>query len=408
MGKLTDLKVRNAKPGIHGDGAGLYLRVKKPTKDAQKRGQTVGSKSWVLRVQFQGGREDIGLGGYPTDLSLSEAREKAAHLRKFARQGKNAREERDRQKLVVPTFKEAMLKAHAELSKGWSVKNAASFKSSLQDHVVPKIGNRRVDHIRTADVISALAAVWTEKPALAQKLRVRILQVLSFSRANGWRSEALPDPRELRDGLARRPKGGNFAAVPFRDAPAFVADQLGKEETTGRLALLFTILTAARSGEVRSAQWEHVDLEAREWNRPAELMKAGVKHTVTLNDAAIAILERAKALSNGKGLIFPGGRKGARLSDMTLTKVMRTAKRTETVHGFRSTFRDWAAEKMSRIPAMVSEMALAHSVGTKTEQAYLRSDLRDLRRDLMDAWGCFVAPSLSIAEDNVVTFSKVG
>lgn len=397
MGKLTDLKVRNAKPGIHGDGAGLYLRVK-----------DTGAKSWVLRVQFQGRRSDIGLGGYPADLSLSEARDKALRLRKLARQGKNAREERDREKVVIPTFKEAMLEAHSTLGKGWTDKHAAAFKASLEEHIVPKIGSKRVDHISTADVIAALAVTWTDKPSMAQKLRVRIMQVLSFSKAKGWRKEAPPDARELRDGLARRPKGGNFAAMPYKDAPDFVADQLGKDDTAGRLALLFTIFTAARSGEVRSARWEHIDIEGRSWNRPAELMKSAVKHSVTLNEPALVILERAKALSDGKGLIFPGSRPGSLLSDMTLSKVMRTAKRTETVHGFRSTFRDWAAEKMPTIPAMVAEMALAHAVGTKTEQAYLRSDLRDMRRSLMDAWGRFVAPSLSSAGSNVIEMARAG
>lgn len=391
MGKLTDMKVRKAGPGIHGDGAGLYLRVK-PS----------GARSWVLRVQFQGRREDIGLGGYPADLTLTEAREKAAQLRKLARRGKNAREERDREKVVIPTFKEAMEKAHAELSKGWSCKNAASFKSSLEQHVVPKIGNRRVDQIGSDDVITALAPVWTDKPAVARKLRVRMLQVLSFARAKKWRTDPVPAAKEISDGLAKQPKAQNFAAMPFKDVPGFVANQLGKEDTAGRLALLFTVLTAARSGEVRSARWEHIDLEGRAWTRPAELMKGGIKHTVTLNDAAIAVLERAKALSGGRGLIFPGSRPGSQLSDMTLSKCMRTAKQAATVHGFRSSFRDWCAEKMPTIPAMVAEMALAHSVGTKTEQAYLRSDLRDMRRALMDAWGRFVAPSLSGNADNVV------
>jgi integrase len=395
MGKLTDLKVRNAKPGIHGDGAGLYLRVK-----------DTGAKSFVLRVQYMGRRQDIGLGGYPADLTLGEAREKAHHLRKLARQGKNAIEERDREKVVIPTFKEAVAKAHAELSKGWSEKNAASFKASLEEHIVPKIGGKRVDHITTADVIAALSAVWTDKPALAQKLRVRLLQVLSFSKARGWRSAALPDPRELRDGLAKQPKSGNFSAMPFKDVPDFMAAQLGNEDTSGRLALLFTILTAARSGEVRTARWEHVDIDARTWTRPAELMKTGLRHVVTLNDASVAVLERAKALSDGKGLIFPGSRPGSSLSDMTLTKALRSAGRAETVHGFRSAFRDWAAEKMPTVPAMVAEMALAHSVGTKTEQAYLRSDLRDMRRALMDAWGRFVAPSLSGDSDNVIELAR--
>jgi integrase len=397
MGKLTDLKVRNAKAGIHGDGAGLYLRV----KDS-------GAKSWVLRVQFQGRRQDIGLGGYPADLTLSEAREKALHLRKLARQGKNAIEERDREKVVIPTFKEAIAKAHAELSKGWTTKHADAFTASLNEHAAPRLGAKRVDQIVSSDIIATLSPIWTDKPAIARKVRVRIMQVLSFSKAKGWRTLALPEPREVRDGLARQPRAGNYSAMPFADVPAFVADQLSKEGTSGRLALLFTIATAARSGEVRSAQWEHIDLKARTWTRPAELMKSDIKHTVTLNDAALAILERAKELSGGQGLVFPGSRKGSQLSDMTLSKVMRTAGRPETVHGFRSAFRDWAAERMPTVPAMVAEMALAHSVGTKTEQAYLRSDLRDMRRTLMDAWSRFVAPSLSGIGSNVVELARAG
>jgi integrase len=392
MGKLTDLKVKNAKPGVHGDGAGLYLRVK-PS----------GAKSWVLRVQFNGRRQDIGLGGYPADRSLTEAREEAYRLRKLARRGGNALAERDREKLIIPTFAEAVTAAHEELSKGWTDKNAASFKNSLDRHIVPKIGNKRVDQIGTADVIAALSATWTAKPAVAKKLRSRLLQVLSFAKARGWRQVALPDPRELRDGLARQPKSGNFAALPFVDTPAFVAEQLAKDETSGRLALLFTVLTAARSGEVRKAEWSQIDREPRTWTRPAETMKMRDKHVVTLNDAALAVLDRAGALFGSEGLIFPGSRKGSALSDMTLSKIMRSERPPYTVHGFRSTFRDWAAERMPTVPAMVAEMALAHKVGTATEQAYLRSDLRDMRRALMDAWGRFVAPPLSSEGDNVVS-----
>lgn len=397
MANLSELKAKSAKPGVHGDGSGLYLRVK-PS----------GAKSWVLRVQHSGKREDIGLGGYPADLSLAEAREKAAHLRKLARQGKNAREERDRVKLVTPTFKEAMQGAHVEFSKGWTVKHAAAFKSSLTEHVLANMGSKRVDQITSADVIAALSPIWTAKPSIARKVRVRMMQVLSFAKARGWRSAPLPDARELRDGLARQPKGGNFAAMAFADVPAFLAGQLGNADTAGRLALLFTIFTAARSGEVRSARWDHIDIEARAWNRPTNLMKNGIKHTVTLNDAALSILERAKALSDGQGLVFPGSRPGSQLSDMTLSKALRAAGRQETVHGFRSAFRDWAAEKMPTVPAMVAEMALAHSVGTKTEQAYLRSDLRAMRRSLMDAWGRFAAPSLSGVGSNVVELKQAG
>lgn len=399
MGKLTDLKVKSAKPGVHGDGAGLYLRVK-PSK----------AKSWVLRVQHMGRREDIGLGGYPADLSLGEAREKAARLRKLARAGVDARAERDRAKVRIPTFAEAMLDAHAELSKGsgWSPKTAADFKKSLNDHVVPRIGNTRIDFVHSDQIIAALSPVWTVKPELAKKLRIRIMQVLQFAKAKRWRTDALPMPREISGGLAKQGPGKNYLAMPFADVAPFVAGQLAKQETPGRLALLFTILTAARSGEVRNARWEHIDLEARAWTRPAALMKMKSAHVVTLSDAAVALLARASELYGREGLIFPGAAKGKPLSDMTLTRVMRLADRKETVHGFRSAFRDWTAEKMPTVPAMVAEMALAHKVGTATEQAYLRSDLRDMRFSLMNAWGRFVAPSLSPGSGNVVELGARG
>ena len=401
MGKLTDMKVKNAKPGIHGDGAGLYLRVK-PT----------GAKSWVLRVQFDKMRKDIGLGGYPADLSLSEAREKAFNLRKLARKGGDAvaarRLERRRPDAsvepAIPTFTKALEQAHADLSKGMTAKSAALFKASLERHVVPILGNKPVDQIGRTDVIAALAPTWTDKPETSKKLSAHLAKVLNYAKAHGWRSEGAPTAAELKDGLPKRPKGGNFAAMPFKDVPAFFTDQLGKEPAAGRLALLFTIATAARSGEVRGARWEQIDIEGRTWTRPAVMMKAGSKHTVTLNDAAIGVLERARELFGAKGLVFPGAR-DAQLSDMSLSKLMRSAGRTETVHGFRSSFRDWAAEKMASVPAMVAEMALAHSVGTKTEQAYLRSDLRDQRRNLMDAWSRFIAPA---ASDNVVEFARAG
>ncbi len=207
-------------------------------------------------------------------------------------------------------------------------------------------------------------------------------------------------------GLAKQPDEKHFAAMPCDDVPTFFSSQWAEPETSARMALLFTILTAARSGEVRAARWEHIDLDAKLWNRPGDMMKSGKPHTVTLSSAAIAVLDRAKILSGGVGLIFPGQRAGSQLSDMTLLKVLRTSGKKETVHGFRSTFRDWAAEQHPEVPAMVAEMALAHSVGTATEQAYLRSDLRQLRFRLMDAWGRFVAPSISQNADNVVSLQE--
>lgn len=391
MGKLTAKQVLNAKPGVHGDGAGLYLRVK-PS----------GAKSWVLRVQHQGRRQDIGLGGFPADLDLGEARERASHLRKLARRGKNAIAERDREKVIIPTFAEAVEKAHAELGKGWSDKTAEQFKASLEAHAVPKIGKRRVDEIELSHVIEVLSPIWTDKPQIARKVRHRLNTTLAFAKSRGWRSTSPPDAKEISAGLAKQPKSKGFRAVPYAQVPAVVSAELAKSDAPARLALLFTILTAARSGEVRRARWEQIDEEAKLWRRPAEIMKAGEAHTVTLNDAAMAVLERAKPLSGGKELIFPSTRQTP-LSDAALGKMLRDSGRAETVHGFRSSFRDWAAEKMPTIPAMVAEMALAHSVGTKVEKAYLRSQLNDLRRTLMDAWGRFVAPSLSTPGNNVTS-----
>lgn len=392
MGKLTDLKVRKAKPGVYGDGGGLYLRVK-PS----------GARSFVLRVQHMGRREDIGLGGYPV-IDLSTARDKALALRRAAKEGENARAIRDQKRTRVHSFAEALIDAHAELSKGWADKNGKAFKSSLEVHIVPRFGNHRVDRIGAEQIVSALSPLWMTKPELARKLRIRIMQVLSYAKARGWRTDALPAPAELKAGLATQPRGKNFAAMPFAAVPAFVSAQLEKDDTAGRLALLFVIFTAARSGEVRQAMWEQVDEEARTWTRPAEIMKTRAAHVVTLNDAALAILGRARALSNGKGLIF-AAHTGKVLSDMTLTKALRDAGEAVTVHGYRSSFRDWAAERMTTIPPMVAEMALAHTVGTRTEQAYLRSDLRTMRQALMDAWGRFIAPSLSSQESNVVPIS---
>lgn len=424
MGKLTVAKVRTAKAaiGIEGqpirstyqDGDGLFL-VCAPT----------GAKSWMLRVQFNNKRRDIGLGAVDVDgagraafgegddrvgemplmlrrqLTLAEAREKAAALRKLAKAGIDPVAERDKARVIVPTFAEVVISAHASLKSGWADRTAKAFKASLEDHAVPKLGALRVDRINGADVISALAPIWTSKPIMARKIRSRIGQVLAFAKARGWRTDALPDARELRSGLSKQEQGKNFAAMPFTAVPGLVTDELAKAATASRYAMLFAVLTAARSGEVRNAEWEQIDLDAQTWTRPASVMKMAKAHVVTLPRAAVALLELwtpDKDLRSG--LIFAGVR-GGPLSDMSLTKALRTAGRSETVHGFRSSFRDWAAEQMPTIPAMVAEMALAHKVGTATEQAYLRTDLRDMRRALMEAWGRFVAPELSGVASNV-------
>lgn len=403
MGKLRADQINKAAPGRHGDGDGLFLLVK-PT----------GARSWLLRVQYMGKRRDIGLGSVDmtpridkaelagvslmlrTSLNLSEAREKARVLRELARAGLDPVAERDRDRRQIPTFAEAVELAHAEFKKGWVAKHAAAFKSSLETHIVPTIGRQRVDTIDHTAVRDALAEIWTDKPVMARKLRVRINQVLGYAKSKGWRTMDLPNPKEVQKGLAKHSRAGHFAAMPFKDVPVLVGQLLGQIDTPGRLALLFTILTGARSGEVRKADWSQVDLEAKTWTRPAEIMKMRVTHVIPLSDAALTVLERAKPHSEGKGLIFPGT-KGKALSDMTITKALRTAGHDDfTVHGFRSSFRDWAAEMMPTVPAMVAEMALAHSVGTETERAYLRTDLLAQRRALMDAWAAYITGTAAV------------
>ncbi|WP_232493795.1 tyrosine-type recombinase/integrase [Novosphingobium kaempferiae] len=379
MGKLNALGVKNAKPGRHGDGDGLYLVVK-PT----------GAKSWILRVQRDKMRRDIGLGSLAA-LTLAEAREKAAELRKHTLNGRDPIAERDRDRRPIPTFKEAAKKTHAALKSGWVGKSADAFLSSLETYAFPSLGNRRVDTIDAANIQKMLTPIWTTKPELAHKLRMRVGQVLNFAHSKGWRTTEAPG-RSVGVGLPKQPKGGNFAAMPYPDVPAFMTRLGGESQTSGRRALMFLILTAARPGEVRFATWGQIDFKKAEWNRPAEIMKLREPHTVTLSKAAMALLSEIKGKRevDPKALIFPGQRLKP-LSDMALSKVMRDAGLIYNAHAFRSSFRDWAAEKMPDVPDAVAEAALAHTVPDKVVRAYKRTKFMEMRRTLMDAWGEFLS-----------------
>lgn len=409
---LTDKSVTHAPPGRHRDGKGLYLLVK-PKPGSPEKG---GAKSWVLRVQVDGQRRDIGLGTYAPPrsaeakrigadepeieipllqrkmLSLAEAREKALLLRTAAKSGLDPVAERDRDRKTIPTFKAAAHKAHEALKKGWAKRGADTFINSLTTHVFPTMGDKRVDLITAADIIEALDPIWMTKVDMARKVRHRISTVLNFAHSRGWRPSEAPS-KSVTVGLSHQPKGGNYRAMPYSDVPSFVQAIQAKAETVGRQALLFQIFTAARPGEVRNARWGQIDFAKRDWNRPAEIMKGkdADPHTVTLNDAAIALLKHVKAGREVKAddLIFVGQR-GGKLSDMTMSKVLRTGKYPYDAHGFRSSFRDWAAEKMPRIPDPVAEAALAHSVADKVIAAYKRTKFPEMRRKLLAAWGSFV------------------
>lgn len=323
-------------------------------------------------------------------LTLAEARLKARELRQFSRAGRDPIVERDRERVTVPTFKAATIATHEALKAGWIGKNADAFLTSLEAYAYPKLANLRVDEIDTAHILDVLAPIWTTKPGLARKVRVRLGQVLNFSHSRGWRSTEAPS-KTVALGLPKQPKGGNFKAMPYAQVPAFVLDLLSKAPTAGRRALLFQILTAARPGEVRFARWRHIDFQACDWLRPADVMKLREPHTVTLNRPAIALLVQVKSTGAAEpdDLIF-ASRKGKPLSDMAMTKVLRDAGLLWDAHGFRSAFRDWAAETKPQIPDSVAEAALAHAVPDKVVRAYRRTKFIEMRRQLLAAWGEFV------------------
>lgn len=376
MAKLTALKVKNAKPGRHGDGGGLYLLVSQ-----------TGAKSWMLRIQTGGRRRDIGLGS-ASDFTLEEARDRARELRKVARTGGDPIAARDKREVAPPTFQEAARACHEALAPGWSDRHAAAFLSTLELHAFPKIGSMRVDSLDEKDLLTVLSPLWSSKPAAARKIRQRLGLVLDYSKGLGWRTTGAPRDG-LRPLLAKQADAGNFASMPYEEVPAFMAELIDANPSIGRAALEFTVLTGARSGEVRSALWSHIDLEKGEWNRPAELMKSNKAHTVTLSPEAKAVLQRAKKFRTTLKdcLVFPGTG-GRQMSDMTIAKHVRST--GYTAHGFRSSFRTWSAERMPSIPEAVAEAALAHTIPDRVIRSYNRAKFIEMRRKLLNAWGRYV------------------
>lgn len=380
MPKLTVLRVKNAPTGRHADGLGLYLLVK-PS----------GSRSWVLRAQSHGRRRDFGLGSAEL-VSLHEAREKAREGLKMLRLGYDPSVEWKRGREVTPTFEEAATQYHESVQHGWrNGKHVAQWLSTLRAYAFPTLGARRVDQIDAAAVQSALLPIWLDKPETARRVRQRIAAVLDYAHSRGWRATEAP-ARAIAKGLPKQPRQGrHFAAMPYADVPALVTRLQAEEASVGRLALLFCILTAARSGEVRGATWGEIDGRTATWTIPAERMKGGEAHTVPLSEPARTALEQAKRLGRCEpdAPIFAGLR-GNPLSDMTLAKALRgVGGAGATVHGFRSSFRDWVAEQTSFAPEW-AEAALAHSLVNRVEAAYRRTKFVEQRRQLMDAWANYV------------------
>lgn len=388
MAKLNAVQVRNAKPGRHADGKGLYLLVK-PKRNRKTGAIESGARSWVLRVQVSGRRRDFGLGSIDL-VSLEEARDKARESRKLAKAGLDPALERRKALRLIPTFKEAAERYHAAVKGSWrNGKHADQWLSTLKAHAFPTIGGMRVGHIDAPTIQSVLLPIWLTLPETARRVRQRLGSVLDYAHGQGWRETETP--RNAVNSLMKRikqpRKGAGFAAIPYVDLPALMTVLRNGEASVGRLALQFLILTAARSGEVRGAQWDEIDFDKAQWTIPAERMKAGDAHSVPLTAPAVEILRRVRELTGARAgqPIFPG-LKGQPLSDATLAKVLRVAGGgAYTVHGMRSAFRDWAAEQTT-FPGEWAEAALAHTLPNKVEAAYRRTKFLEQRRKMMAAW----------------------
>lgn len=382
---LTVLKVKNAKPGRHVDGRGLCLVVK-PS----------GARTWVLRMQLKGHRRDYGLGS-AHDVSLSDARAAAAELRRRVRDGFDPVAERRKARKIIPTFEAATRTCHETLGDGWKDGHHARWLSGFERHLFPRIGKKPVDKVDSACVVEALSPIWLEIPETARRLLQRIGVVLDFAHVKGWVPEEV-SLRSVRKGLPRQnDKRGHMEAMPHADVPALMQKLASAAPTTGRDALRFTIYNAVRSNETRLAVWTEFDLENAVWTIPAERMKAGETHVVPLSAPVVALLrKRWDERTSDTGLVFSNNGKKP-ISDMTMTKLLRDDGFTSiTVHGFRSTFTDWAAE-CTDFHKEVADKALAHKLPNKVEAAYRRTDFFEKRRSLMKQWADYLGNSASAA-----------
>jgi integrase len=419
-GRLNALKVTRAasKPGMYADGGGLYLQV------------TPGGASWIYRYMLKGCAREMGLG--PLALyGLHDARAKALDARRLrhegvdpieARRAARAKERLDTARVM--TFKQcadSYIKAHRA---GWrNAKHAAQWEATLATYAEPIIGGLPVQAVDTALVMKVLelevrdaTSLWTAKPETASRLRGRIESILDWAKVRGYREGE--NPARWRGHLdkllpprAKVRKVEHHAALPYSELPNFMVALRAQDGVAAR-ALEFAILTAARTGEVLGARWGEIDTAEKLWTIPSERMKAGKEHRVPLSARSMAILQHMKPLSHfsqgqsaAEAFVFPGGKYGLPLSNMAFLMLLRRMGREDlTAHGFRSSFRDWAAER-TNFPSDVAEMALAHTVSSKVEQAYRRGDIFERRRSMMAVWATFCGTSSEAVASDVAMLS---
>jgi integrase len=395
VGRLKALEVsRIHEPGLHPDGGGLYLQV---------TGAEAQARSWLFRYRVAGRERQMGLGSASL-VSLSEARRKASEARRLRADGVDPIEARraasERIKLDARrtmTFRECAEAFFAAKRAGWrNAKHAHDWRASLEQHAYPVLGPLPVGSIDTELVLKVLQPIWETKTETAGRVRGRIETVLDWAKVKGYRQG--DNPARWRGHidhlLAARSKVRpvvHHAALAYAELPAFMARLIGQGGVAAR-ALEFTILTAARTSETLHATWGEIDVVAKVWTIPANRMKSGKEHHVPLSDAALACLDHLHILLGPDlPVVFPGTKTGRPLGGTAMLRVLAEMDRSDlTVHGFRSSFRDWAAET-TYFPNEMVEMALAHAVGSKVEGAYRRGDLFLKRRQLMDAWASFLA-----------------
>ncbi|MDD9987936.1 MAG: integrase arm-type DNA-binding domain-containing protein [Spirochaetaceae bacterium] len=374
---LAPAFVRNAPPGHHIDGNGLYLYV-----------QSTGARSWIQRLVIRGKRCELGLGSAAL-VSLAEARDKAVANRKLARSGGDPLADKRRLQ-SMPTFAEATASVVEQKQAGWkNAEQVRAWRNSLRRYAFPRIGTQPVSEVTSADVLAILSPIWYTKPVIAKAVRQRLHAVLEWAIAMNLRNDNPAD--RVRPVLG--PQRGvvtHMRALPHREvAAALAAVRASRKQAVDKLAFEFLVLTAARSGEVRFAAWDEMDSAGRVWTLSAARMKMKRDHRVPLCSRAVGILDEARTLGGGGALVFPAPGGGA-LDVQRLRRLLKRCGISCVPHGFRSSFRDWAAEETDH-PREVIEAALAHVVQNQVEAAYARSDLFERRRRLMNDWADYLA-----------------
>ena len=350
--------------------------------------QPTGARSWIQRIVVRGRRRDLGLGGFPL-VSLREARVEAFANRKVAREGGDPLADRHRPG-NVPAFAEAAERVWKDKNPGWRhPRHAHDWMASMKRYVIPHLGNKPVSSVSSADILDTLRRIWHVRPETARRIRQRISSVMEWSVAMEYRNDNPCD----RLGPVLGPQQNvveHMRALPHGDVAGAIRKMWGSGATPPvKLAFEFLVLTAARSGEVRGARWAEIDLPARVWTVPAKRMKSKREHRIPLSGCAMEILDAARKLSDGRSLLVFPSQGGKPISITRLPRMLHNLKVAAVPHGFRSSFRDWAAERTDH-PREVLEAALAHIVGNQTEAAYARSDLFERRRRLMDEWGGYL------------------